>query len=112
MAALIRNWVQRGSASIKVGSSRFQLDPTCNATLDNIHAPDCAVEIEEKPNEKMTEKPTEQVTEKKSEDSSPGQTTGVLIVGIITGGLQLVLLGFIVLIVIIAVWIKLNKSKS
>ena len=56
---MINNWVQDGSASIKVGSSRFQLDPTCNATLDNIHAPDCDQDVPTVPEmPTVTEPPT------------------------------------------------------
>ena len=115
MAALIGNWVQDGSASIKVGSSRFHLDPTCDATLDNINALDCDQKVTEKPPEKVTETPTKQVTEKirsseSEENSSSGQTAGILAVALITGVLQLVVL--IVLLVIIVLWIKKKKSNS
>ena len=113
MAALIGNWVQDGSASIKVGSSRVQLDPTCNATLDNINALDC--DQIEKPPEKVTETPTKQVTEEikgseSKDNSSSSQTAGILAVALITGVLQLVVL--IILLVIIVLWIKKRKSYS
>ena len=58
MASLIRTWVQGGDASIKVGASRLHLDPTCDASLENIHDLDCM----EKPTEKTTQKPTETST--------------------------------------------------
>ena len=69
MASLIHTWVQSGVASIKVGASRFQLDPNCEASLENIHAPDC-VEVTKPLTEVPTKKPNETPKPKPEEQSN------------------------------------------
>ena len=41
LVSLLQSWVGSGRASIMVQSSRLQLDPTCDAYLDTLQAPDC-----------------------------------------------------------------------
>ena len=67
LAALIRNWVEGGSASVMVGSLRLHLDPNCDATLDNIHALDC--------NQNVVEVTDEEPTEDKTDSSKDGDET-------------------------------------
>ena len=118
MASLIRTWVQDGDASIKVGASRLHLDPTCDASLENIHDLDCI-----KPTEKTTQKPTETSTklpiktptEKPTQKEATGDgSSGTKAVGILLGaiiaGLLLALL--IVMIIIIVMWIKKIKPQT
>ena len=38
---LMQSWVDGGQASVSVGVSRLQVDPTCPVSLDNLLAPDC-----------------------------------------------------------------------
>ena len=38
---LMQSWVDGGQASVNVGFSRLQVDPTCPVSLDNLLAPDC-----------------------------------------------------------------------
>ena len=120
LASLVREWVAGGEASIKVGTSRLHLDPTCDASLVNIHAPDCAVVpvTQETTSDKETT-PTKPVTEKvvrnngnddnESDGTSSGQVAGILLGGIIAG-LMLALL--IALIIIIYIWMKKQNTKS
>ena len=96
MAALVQTWVQSGAASIKVGSSRLQLDPTCDSALDNIHALDCGAEPE--------------VTTDSSDGSesvSSAQVVGIMLGGIIAGILLTML---ILLVAVIVIWWKKNNS--
>ena len=122
MASLIRTWVQSGDASIKVGASRLQLDPTCDVSLDNLHAPDCVEKLTEKPAitssiKTPTEKPTQKGTTGKTGNKSNGgsggsssaDTVGILLGGIFAG-LMLALL--IVMVIIIVIWMKRIKSQS
>jgi deleted-in-malignant-brain-tumors protein 1 len=122
MASLIRTWVQDGDASIKVGASRLQLDPTCDVSLDNLHAPDCVEKLTEKPAitssiKTPTEKPTQKGTTGKTGNKSNGgsggsssaDTVGILLGGIFAG-LMLALL--IVMVIIIVIWMKRIKSQS
>ena len=115
MVELIRSWAQGGDASIKVGVSRFQLDPTCDATLDNIHAPDCGTKTTEVTPEGTT-KGTEQVTQKivngnddggNNEGSSSAQVVGILVGGIIAGLLLALLIALTVMTVL---WTRKQKS--
>ena len=142
LASLIRTWVQSGEASIKVGTSRFHLDPTCDASLENIHAPDCVEKPTETPSTKApteppSETPTKMPTEKptlvtdetptKASDKPSGEGTtdkatgnggdgdsGAKAVGILLGGIiaGLLLALLIVMIIIIVMWMKKIKSQS
>ena len=99
MAALIQTWVQSGAASIKVGSSRLQLDPTCDSALDNIHALDCGAAPEV----------TTLVTDSSdgSESVSSAQVVGIMLGGIIAG---IFLTMLILLVAVIVIWWKKNNS--
>ena len=119
MASLIRTWIQGGDASIKVGASRFHLDPTCDASLENIHDPDCMEKSTEKPTQKPTETstklpiktPTEKPTQKEATgDGSSGTKAVGILLGAIIAGLLLALL--IVMIIIIVMWIKKIKPQT
>ena len=110
LASLIRTWVQNEGASIKVGALRFQLDSTCNASLENIHAPDCV----ETPNENPAKTPTEKQPEKGATGNGGSGDSGAKVVGILLGGIiaGLLLALLIVMIIIIVMWMKKNKSQS
>ena len=134
MASLVRTWVQDGDASIKVGASRFHLDPTCDASLENIHAQDCVEKPTEEPaktsskiptktpTEKPTvETPTKMATEKPTEKGTTGALgtdgdggSGIKVAGILVGGIiaGLLLAVFIVMIIVIVMWMKKIKSQS
>ena len=134
MASLVRTWVQGGDASIKVGASRFHLDPTCDASLENIHAPDCVEKPTEEPaktstkiptktpTEKPTvETPTKMATKKPTEKGTTGELgndddggSGIKVAGILVGGIiaGLLLAVFIVMIIVIVMWMKKFKSQS
>ena len=43
LVSLMQSWVGGGRASVMVQSSRLQLDPTCDASLDTLQSPDCPV---------------------------------------------------------------------
>ena len=110
LASLLRAWVESGEASIRVGTSRLHLDPTCDATLANIHAPDCKVD------DTITPKPT-QVTDKEptvddgnnENGASSAEVAGILLGGLIAGLLLALLFTFII---IIYIWIYKRKKES
>ena len=108
MASLISTWVQGGNASIKVGPSRLRLDPTCDASLENIYGPDCP----EKPKGKPTETSIKMLPGATGNDGDGG--SGIKVVGILLGGIiaGLMLGLFIVMIIIIVIWMKKIKSQS
>ena len=112
MVELIRSWAQGGDASIKVGGSRFQLDPTCDATLDNIHAPDCGTKVTPTQDTKGTEQVTQKIVNGNddsgnNEGSSSAQVVGILVGGIIAGLLLALLIALTVMTVL---WTRKQKS--
>ena len=119
LASLIRTWVQGEEASIKVRTARLQLDPTCDASLENMHAPDCVEKPTEEPAKTSTKNPTKTPTTKRTQDenggkggsggTSSGDTVGILFGGIIAGLLVALL---IVTIIIIVTLIRKIKSQS
>ena len=125
LASLIRTWVQGRGASIKVGTARLQLDSTCDASLENIHAPDCVEKPTDEPAKTSTKTPTKTPTEEPTQDGvtgktqngdnggnggiSSGDTVGILFGGIIAG---LLLALLIVTIIIIVMLMKKIKSQS
>ena len=114
LASLIRTWVQSGEASVKVGASRLHLDPTCDASLDNIHALDCGEKPTEKPTETSTTKPTTTPTKKPTTGNggdgvSSAKAVGILLGAMIVGLLLALLIGIIIIIVM---WMKKIKSQS
>ena len=112
MAALVQTWMQSGAASIKVGSFRLQLDPTCDSALDNIHALDCEVKSTPETTtdtittEKLVTGPNNDNSDE-SESVSSAQVVGIMLGGIIAG---IFLTMLIVLVAVIVIWWKKNKS--
>ena len=114
LASLIRTWVQGQEASIKMGTARLQLDPNCDASLENIHAPDCVEKLTDEPAITPTDKPIQEGVTGNGNNGgnggiSSGDTVGILLGGIIAG---LLLALLIVTIIIIVMWTKKIKSQS
>ena len=118
LVSLLRTWVLGGVASIKLGFSRFHVDSTCDAMLDNIHALDCGEKPTEKPTEPTTKTPTETPTKNPSEKGLTGnrgngdsgaKAVGILLGAMIVGLLLALLIGIVIVIVM---WTKKTKSQS
>ena len=101
--------------SVKIDESRYNLDPTCDPNLENIHGPDC---VFEEPTTKPTSRGTEGVTQKVVRDEGGGSSNGGAsaadVVGILLGSLVLGLLIALVaaVFVIIAFWWKKHRAHS
>ena len=120
LVALIQSWVQSGQASVRVGSSRFHVDASCDAALDNIHALDCDTQPLTPPTKPPPTKPPSEETKPSEvtpstepfirDDSSDGtksaQVGGIILGGIIAGILLALLVLFIVIVIL---WKKKTK---
>ena len=95
LVALIQSWVQGGQASVRVQSARYEVDNSCNAFLDNIHALDCGT----------SKQSPSQIAG--GDDSVDGAQVGGIILGAFIAGVLLALL--VVFIVAIILW-KKNKT--
>ena len=58
LVELMQSWVNGGQASVNVGASRLQIDPTCPVFLDNLIAPDCSPPTTETPTSPTTSSST------------------------------------------------------
>ena len=108
LVSLMQSWVGSGMASIMVQSSRLHLDPTCDASLDTLKAPDCKVVFFVEPTD-PTQKPSilSPVT---GQSGSGGASVGT-IGGIVVGGVTAVLLGILIIVLIAVVTMWKAKSK-
>ena len=105
LVSLMQSWVGSGRASIMVQSSRLHLDPTCDAYLDTLKAPDCEGGGEPS----TTIESTEPVASASPAGAnSPGASVGEIggiAVGVLVAALLIIL---IVLVVVVIMW----KMKS
>ncbi len=73
LVELMQSWVDEGQASVNVGVSRLQVDPTCPVSLANLLAPDCPVLPTEPPTTSTTS--TTAVVTSSSSTSEPPTST-------------------------------------
>ena len=101
LVSLMQSWVDSGRASIMVQSSRLHLDPTCDASLDTLKAPDCESPGEES---STTTESSAEAAAAKTSGASVGEIGGIA-VGVLIAVLLIIL---IVLVVLVIMW----KMKS
>ena len=101
---LMQSWVDTGHASLMVGISRLEADPTCPVFLDNINSPDCSPPAIP-PTSSLKPTPQPKVNTEDGEDMSAGELGGIII-----GVLIVILLVLIVL--VIALILKWKRSSS
>ena len=118
LVELMQSWVNGGQASVNVGVSRLQIDPTCPVFLDNLIAPDCSPPTTETPTTPTTSSSTTVTSTSEPPTSGPNAQPRVgnndtisagEIGGIVVGVLIAVLL--LVLIILLA-WLILRNWKS
>ena len=100
LVSLMQSWVGSGRASIMVQSSRLHLDPSCDAPLDTLKAPDCEIPGEES----STTTESSEAAAAKTSGASVGEIGGIA-VGVLIAVLLIIL---IVLVVLVIMW----KMKS
>ncbi len=94
LVGLLQSWANTGEASVMVGVSRLDIDPTCPIFMDNINAADCAPPLPTGP-----PKPTDRVepqADKGHDDMRSGEVGGIVI-GAVIAAL------FLTLIVLVAI---------
>ncbi len=112
LVELMQSWVDEGQASVNVGVSRLQVDPTCPVSLANLLAPDCPVLPTEPPTtsttsttaavtSSSTSEPPTSTSEPPTSPSTPQRVSkeaisageiGGIVVGIVIAVLLLVLI--------------------
>ena len=73
LVALLQSWVQSGEASVLVSSSRFHVDKSCDAKLDNIRGLDCG--------SKSTTNQGTQIGSESHKNSTNSAAVGGIIIG-------------------------------
>ena len=97
LVQLLQAWVGTGTASIRVGVSRLEADPSCPVFLDNLNAPDCL--------------PTPHTSTPPTVDTIVGGISGGEIGGIIVGLLIAVLLVVLAVLLVVHIWRSWNSKK-
>ena len=90
---ILQDWISNGQASVNIGITRLDIDPSCPAFLESLSAPDCPGSGTRPPS----------VAPQTGDRVSAGEVGGI-IVGVVIAVMLLVL------IVLIAVFILRNKS--
>lgn len=97
---LMQAWALSRHASVMVGISRLEVDPTCPVFMDNINAPDCA----SSGRPPSPPSPGSETDERdKSDDGLDGGEIGGIVIGTVIAILLLVLIA-IAIIFIARVW--------
>ena len=110
LVSLMQSWVGSGMASIMVQSSRLHLDPTCDASLDTLKAPDCEGSRELSITTTTTTT-TEIIIPSVSSESVHNKNVSLGEIGGITVGILIAALLVIIIALIIAVIIWKLKSR-
>ena len=105
----MQSWVGGGTASIMVQSSRFHLDPTCIAALDNLKAPDCPIGEDVSQTTVTSRRPPQPTVSLPSATISSGASVGEI--GGVTVGIVIIVLLAILIVLLILVMTRKWKSK-